>query len=394
MSVSDQNQPSRGLMVAGVAGAAVLALAAGAAFFFATVKNQAVTSGRKGLEVRVTANACDPADITVAAGTRTFDVFNASDRPVEWEILDGVMVVAERENIVPGIRQSVTATLAPGDYEITCGLISNAHGTLHVTPSKEYAKAASTLGLRDYLGPLSEYRVYLALQGKAAVDAAKALADAIHAGDLDKARTLYEPARVPFKHIEPVAFRMSDLENSIDATADYLEKREDDPEFSGFHRIEYGLYEQNSLDGLGAIADRLVADMTLLSARLKALKLDPAMLIALPGGMADHLLQGRIEKGEDHYARTDLADLEASLDGIDKVAGLLQAVSANVDPTLADEMTTAMTQARDMLASLKTGDHYPPYDTVDKAAREQLAKAVQTLAETYARLEGTIGVGA
>jgi iron uptake system EfeUOB component EfeO/EfeM len=56
---------------------------------------------------------------------------------VEWEILDGVLVVEERENIAPGLSQVINANLLPGDYAITCGLLSNPRGTLHVTPTAE-----------------------------------------------------------------------------------------------------------------------------------------------------------------------------------------------------------------------------------------------------------------
>ena len=66
------------------------------------------------------------------AGKTTFKIKNASTRRLEWEILKGVMVVEERENIVPGFVQSLTATLDPGTYEMTCGLLSNPKGTLTV----------------------------------------------------------------------------------------------------------------------------------------------------------------------------------------------------------------------------------------------------------------------
>ena len=75
--------------------------------------------------VTIAGKACEPNALTVPAGRRTFRIVNQSDRAVEWEILDGVMVLAERENIAPGIAQTLTAKLVPGSYEITCGLLSN-----------------------------------------------------------------------------------------------------------------------------------------------------------------------------------------------------------------------------------------------------------------------------
>ena len=44
-----------------------------------------------------------------------------------------------------------------------------------------------------------------------------------------------------------------------DRRADDHEKKEQDPGFTGFHRIEYGLFSQQSTAGLAPIADKLAA---------------------------------------------------------------------------------------------------------------------------------------
>ena len=53
-----------------------------------------------------------------------------------------MLVVEERENIAPGLSQVINANLLPGDYAITCGLLSNPRGTLHVTPTAASEAAA------------------------------------------------------------------------------------------------------------------------------------------------------------------------------------------------------------------------------------------------------------
>ena len=388
-----ETKNKKGLMIAGIAAAAVLAIAGGAAFYFASMQNQAARGDiAADFQVTVTATTCEPNAITVAAGKRLFDIVNESDRPVEWEILDGVMVVAERENIAPGFHQTMGVNLAPGDYEITCGLLSNPRGTLHVTPSEEYANAASSVSLRNFLGPLSEYRVYLMMQTSQAISAATELADAVKAGDLDKAKSLYEPARLPYKRIEPLAYRLSDLENKIDAPADYYAERESDPAFSGYHRIEYGLFEQNSLDGLTPVADALVANLEELKTRLTELPIDPTLLLSLPDDMADQLANGRIMQGEDHYSQTDLADFNANLEGIAKVAGLLSVVARPVDPGLSDRIDTQLAATKGALDALKIDGAFPPYSQVSDEQRQALAAQFHQLAETCSELVQVIGV--
>ncbi|MFC3169621.1 iron uptake system protein EfeO [Paracoccus fontiphilus] len=385
-------QPRAGMGLA-VAAAAMLAVAGAGAFWYATQKNAAATRDQAAdMTVSVGAKTCEPMDITVPGGRRSFEIVNASDRPIEWEILDGVMVVAERENIAPGFRQTLAVQLAPGDYAITCGLLSNPRGTLHVTPSDEAAASASEVTLRKFLGPLSEYRVYLVMQSNAAVKAAEKLRDAIAAGDLGAAQAAWKAARIPYRHVEPLAWRLSDLENAIDPNAAYLAGREDDPDFTGYHRLEYGLFRQNSTEGLAPIADRLVADLDQLSGRLKAMELDPQLLVALPGAMAGQLATAHVPAGENHYAGNDLEELEASLDGIGKLSGLLRGVVAGVDPALDKDIGAAQDKVAADLAGLRQGGAWPPYDQVADDRRRQLAGSLAGLQTALDRLQPVIGI--
>ncbi|WP_295046678.1 iron uptake system protein EfeO [uncultured Paracoccus sp.] len=384
--------PSRAGLGLATALSALLALAGGGAFWWATQRDAAADRPAADMTVSVGDRTCDPARITVAGGKRSFEILNASDRPIEWEILDGVMVVAERENIAPGYRQTLTVQLAPGDYAITCGLLSNPRGTLHVTASDEAAAAASQVTLRTFLGPLSEYRVYLVMQANAAVKTAQALRTAIAAGDLTAAQAAWRAARIPYRHVEPLAARLSDLENAIDPNAAYLAGRESDPGFSGYHRLEYGLFRQNSTEGLLPVADRLVADLEDLSARLKTVKLDPALLTALPGAMAGQLATAHVPAGENLYARNDLEELQASLEGIGKLSGLLRPVAAGVDPGLDRDIGAAQAQVDHDLAALRQGDGWPPYDQVPDDRRQHLAGSLTALQATLDRLQPVIGI--
>jgi iron uptake system component EfeO len=385
-----RSPPGRLMYVAAV-GAAVLAVAAGLVFYYASQRNAGHGRKADSIQVSVSAKSCDPNNITVPGGKRSFEILNNSDRTIEWEILDGVMVIAERENIAPGFKQTLTANLTPGTYQITCGLLSNPRGVLHVTDSEE-ARAAAKVSLRTFLGPLSEYKVYLVQQAAAAVQTTQDLDAAIKSGDLDRARSAWKQARLHYKRIEPVAFRISDLENTIDPIADYLEKREDDAAFKGFHRIEYGLYSKNSTEGLAPVAGQLVADMTALRSRLGTLKLTPLLLLAIPTDMADQLAQGKVVNGEDHYAHNDLADIDANLEGIEKVAGLLQTIVKPVDANLEAEIDQRLKALRIELDRLRISNGFPSYDNIDKATRTTLSDNFAKLARTLAKLNSVIGV--
>ena len=80
------------------------------------------------VKVTVTDKQCEPMSLTVNAGKTQFLIVNQSQKALEWEILKGVLVVEERENIAPGFSQKLTANLQPGEYDMTCGLLTNPKG--------------------------------------------------------------------------------------------------------------------------------------------------------------------------------------------------------------------------------------------------------------------------
>ena len=383
--------PSR-LMPLAVAGSALLAAAAAGAFYYAT---QTATGPERGdaHKVVVGERTCDPADFALPAGRATFEIHNASSRPIEWEILDGVMVVEERENIAPGFHSLLTARLKPGTYEITCGLLSNPRGTLVVTPSAESEAERARPPITAFIGPLSEYKVYLATQSSALVKAVGTLEEAVRAGDAEAAKAAWHAARLPYKRIEAVTGRIADLENAIDPVSDYLEKREEDPAFTGFHRIEYGLWGQNSVDGLEPVAERLAADVAALKDRLKALKLQPEDLAGTAERQARRLGEGQVRDGENRWAFSDLAELEANLDGMEKSVLLLKPLVADAAPDVAAAIDRGLAAARDALGGMKAGATYPAYDTVGEEARDRLAEAFRALAEAISALNPAIGLG-
>jgi iron uptake system component EfeO len=383
--------PSQKLMRLGVVGAALLVVAGGAAFYYASTKVK-TGSADGAIVVTISDGKCEPNALTVPAGRSTFTIVNKSDRALEWEILDGVMVLEERENIVPGFTQTLTAKLNPGKYEITCGLLTSPRGSLIVTPSAEADAAAARPALVAFVGPLAEYQVFLATQSNALVKGVQALDDAIKAGDIDKARDLYQKARLPYMQLEPMADRFADLHNAIDPVADYLEKREADVGFTGFHRIEYALYAVKSLDGLAPISAKLLVDVTALKDRVRSLRIPPEQIAGGAARLAGTIASTRIGAGEDHYAKSDLLDFEANLAGISRMMALMKPVVAQGSPAVVADIEARLAAVDGALKALRGPDGFPPYDSINAEGRKALAAQMQALADSIGKLNAAVGL--
>lgn len=376
---------------------AALVIAGGVAFWWASsiARKAPPKAVDHAVTVTIRGNVCEPNEITVPAGRTTFTIVNQSQRALEWEILDGVMVVEERENIAPGFSQTMTVKLQPGEFDITCGLLSNPRGTLRVTPSAASEAEAARPSLVAYVGPLAEYRVFLALEADTLEEAAAALAQAIRAGDRHQAQARYVPAHQAYRRIEPMAELFADLDTRLNARADYFERREADPAFTGFHRLEYGLFgpgeAQQDVKRLTPIAEQLLTDSGQLRERLRGLNIPPERLASASAKLlrrvADHLPGG----GEDHDAQAEAANLQGTLDGTKKIADLLAPLLSYAAP----ELNQAIAQRFDELAAAL--DPYREGEGFKVAAlsdpqRQALAVPVGALAEAFAQVNAALGL--
>jgi iron uptake system component EfeO len=378
-----------------VAGSVIVMIAAGGLFYYASQMAAAKRqTNHNEVLVTILPHNCEPNALTVPAGHASFRIVNRSDRAVEWEILDGVLVVEERENIAPGLSQVINANLLPGDYAITCGLLSNPRGTLHVTPTAASDAAAKAKpSMVAFVGPLSEFRVYLSSQGTALIKAVNALEQAITAGDLSQAQALYVPARAAYQRLAPAAQRLAELDNGINARADYFEKREQDPAFTGFHRIEYTLFQQRNLDGLAPVAERLLSDVTILKQQLLAQSLPPEQLVSIVVRNLNSIADVRASSGEEErYSHSDLNGFAGNLDAARKVVDLLRPLLAKSAAELLPNIDNALNAFDTELNGFKVGDGYASYDSVSAEQRKQIADKAKALADALDGIDPALGL--
>ena len=386
--------PPRALRWA-VAGSVVVMIAAGGLFYYASQMAAAKRQTHHDeIVVTIHGHACEPNTLSVPAGRASFRIINRSERAVEWEILDGVLVLEERENIAPGLSQVINAKLLPGDYAITCGLLSNPRGTLHVTPTAESdAQAKAKPSMVAFIGPLSEFRVYLSSQASALVKAVTALQQAIDAGDLAQAQALYVPAREAYQRLAAASQRLAELDNAINARADYFEKREQDPAFSGFHRLEYSLFQQRSLDGLAPLAQRLVSDVSSLKQQLLAQSLPPEQLVSIVVRNLNSLADVRAVSGEEErYSHIDLNGFAANLDAARKVVDLMRPLLSKSAADLLPNIDTALAAFETQLNGLKVDGQFSRYDSVTADQRKQIADKAKALAAALDGIDPALGL--
>lgn len=234
------------------------------------------------VRVEIRDGTCHPADITLPAGRTRFVIVNQTQRALEWEILDGVMVVDERENITPGMTQSLTLRLQPGEFQITCGLLSNPRGRLLVLPTAESEQRARAPQMVDFIGVLAEYRVYSLLRLGELNDGLAQLQAATQNGDVRQAAVFLRQIYAGYASLAPVVQSFADLDARLDVRADVLAQRELDPGYTGWRSLAATLAQPASAERdarVTALLEQVNADLAQLEQRVRSLELTPQRML-------------------------------------------------------------------------------------------------------------------
>lgn len=245
----------------------------------------------------------------------------------------------------------------------------------------------------DLVAPVAEYKIYVTESVQKLVTETRAFTEAVKAGNLEKAKALFAPTRTHYEAIEPIAELFSDLDASIDSRADDHEQAEKDPGFTGFHRIEYGLFEQKSTEGLTPYADKLMADVLELQKRIASLTFPPDKVVGGAAVLMEEVAATKISGEEDRYSHTDLWDFEANFAGSKKIFDLFRPLIEKDDKAFVSKVEANFAKVDKTLDKYKTKDGFETYDKLTEADRKVLAGAVNTLAEDLATLRGKLGLG-
>ena len=343
------------------------------------------------VNIAVNDAACEPMALTVPSGQTVFNIQNNSGRKLEWEILQGVMVVDERENIAPGLADKMTVTLLPGEYEMTCGLLTNPRGKLTVSDSG-FKPTESQADMAKLEKPLAEYKAYVQAEAKALVAKTTEFTTAVKASDIDKAKSLFAATRYHYERIEPIAELFNELDPAIDAREDDFKQGPKDPAFTGFHRIEYALWVENSTAGVNEIADKLLADVKTLQQEIDVLSFPPNKVVGGAAVLIEEVAGSKISGEEDRYSHTDLSDFQANIKGAQKIVDLFRPLIAEKNQALLDKTDANFKTVNDILAKYKTATGFETYDKLTEADRKTLQAPINALAEDLAQLRGTLGL--
>ncbi|WP_328472660.1 iron uptake system protein EfeO [Actinoplanes sp. NBC_00393] len=338
------------------------------------------------IPVKATDTTCEVAKTEVGAGTSVFAITNGGNKVTEFYVYaPGDRVMAEVENIAPGLSRNLHVELPAGSYETACkpGMIGKGiRGPLTVSGS-----AAPLTDDAALLAATASYSRYVKSQTTALEEKTAEFVAAVKAGDIPKAKQLFPISRTYWERIEPVAEIFGDLDPRIDGRE---EVTEEGLKFGGFHRIEKDLWVDGDVSKSGPIADQLMTDVKEVVQKANAEKLSPLQLANGAKALLDEVASGKITGEEDRYSHTDLWDFNANIDGSKAAIAALRPVLEERSPELVTKLDAEFANVDTTLGKHRAGDGWKLHTDLTQADLKELSDAINALAEPISQVAAVV----
>ena len=212
--------------------------------------------------------------------------------------------------------------------------------------------------------------------------------DTLKEGKLEEAKKQYPLIRMAYERSEPIAESFGESDVKIDfRLVDYVDENKTEEGWSGFHRIEKIMWEQNTTKGTESYADQLVNDIKELKAKIATVDVTPDMMLTGAVDLLNEVATSKITGEEEVFSHTDLYDFRANIEGAEKIFELFKPLIQDKDEKLVKTLELEFKNVNSLLDKHMTdSENYKLYTELTKEDTKELAEAVTKLGEPLSQM--------
>ncbi|MEV4602920.1 EfeM/EfeO family lipoprotein [Amycolatopsis sp. NPDC049253] len=374
----------RARWVVGAAGVVVVAAAVGIAF--AVWPDGASAQDP---EIQISRSACGQGWTDPKAGPQIFNLHNTGAVTSEVDLIDpktGV-IYGEVEGLGTGTTRPMSVTLGNGSYAFRC-LPEDSSAivgpTTTVSGGAERGPGVAAVTQNDLLQPLKVYQAKVTQGLDTLVTDVGALKDAVHRGDRGASESTWLTAHLTYERLGAAYDAFGDSDGAINGTTAGLPGGTSDPDFTGFHRLEYGLWHNEDMGSLGGVVDKLATDVQDLRTAFPQSQVDSNDLGLRAHEIVENALQFELTGKTDYGSGTNLATARANLDGVQTVLDVLRPVLAPRYPALSGVDSWMKRTETTLDGARKPDGSWTPVSALTTPQREKINADVSELTERLA----------
>jgi len=324
-----------------------------------------------------------------APGWHTFQIYNAAAESGEVDLVDPAngAIYAEINGLGPGTSSPMRLDVGSGSYAFRClfddydpmtGPTVVVAGHVRGTP------AILPITDNDLYGPAKEYHAYVTAGLASLAAQTDALAADVRAKDLGAARTAWLPAHLTYERLGAAYDAFGNFDDEIDGRPDGLAGGVGSPDWTGFYRLEYGLWHGQGAGQLTGIANKLDADVHALAAAWPSIEINLLDIGLRTHEILENALEFQLTGHDDYGSGTALATTQANITGTLELLTVLHPLLVPRYPGL-----PAVYAWLDRLSSLLVKSKMPnggwvPVSRLSVTSREQIDAACSQALEELA----------
>ncbi|MEU7876100.1 EfeM/EfeO family lipoprotein [Dactylosporangium sp. NPDC049140] len=242
---------------------------------------------------------------------------------------------------------------------------------------------------QDLASALGAYEEYAAARLAELAGDVTALRAAVVGGDVARARAAWLVARMRWARVGAAYGTFDDLADAIGGLP-VGPPDPGDPDFTGLHRIEYGLWHGEDPARLLTVVDGLAADVGRLRDTLHEVLPAPADLPLRAHEILEDALRDELTGLTEFGGGAGLA---ATWAGVDATAALLDLLAPLLDarrPALRPAIRTGLDALRQALQPARSGEAWSAPDAVAPPVRRRIDAALGGVLETLAQVPGLL----
>ena len=334
--------------------------------------------------ISITTGACGGRWHLARPGWHTFTIRNAAGAGAEVDLVNPASgaIYAEIEGLGPDTSRRLPVDVGSGSYAFRC-LIQDTD-TLTGPLVRVGGHLAGAPGIvpvtsQDMVKPASEYHAYVTAGLAVLVSRTSRLVSDIRAGDLSGARAAWLPAHLTYERLGAAYGTFGDFDGEIDTRADGLPAGVHDPGFTGFYRLEYGLWHGQSARQLRRPADYLLHAVTSLQQAFPTMEIDLLDVGLRTHEILENALQFQLSGHDDYGSGSTLATTAANIAGTRELLTILHPILVSRYRGL-PSVYTWLDRLGALLRAQDRHGRWTPVSQLAGASREQIdAAAGQSL---------------
>ncbi|MET9524653.1 iron uptake transporter permease EfeU [Streptomyces coeruleorubidus] len=338
-----------------------------------------------GETVAVSAKDCGQGFTAPEPGRQTFQMRNTGDQTSEVYLIDpGTNAVyGEIEGLAPGTTRDLVATVAGGTYAWRCVPSDGKAVTSKAVRVGGAAGAGAVVPVseQDLAGPLRAYKAYVNRGLATLVTETRKLGDDISAGRQDSARADWLTAHHTYASLGAAYGTFEDFDQKINGRPDGLPGGVHDKDFTGFQRIEYGLWHGQPAGELKGLARQLTDDTAGLRKAFPRQDFDASDLPLRAHEILENTLQFELTGDTDQGSGTGLATADANLSGTRELLTVLRPLLTTRAPRLLPTVDADIARLQALLDAEHRDGRWTPVDRLGRTEKARIDGATGQLLE-------------